>query len=203
MPAFTDDDMNILHISTSVLHASIENGACVAHISNQFLLQTLRDLAHVLMVRIFHVSQLWWWRSKCPWAFGFRISSLITVCLVLILQHQFPAHLRRILLSTSLEHIRFLNLSRVARVAWLLLRLLFFHRHSSDGPEIPNFVKRFLTPLLARHQTWLRCRRRIAFHRSWWCERNYRKTIHWNKVVPLITRHWRTLRMSTLHSCSW
>ena len=35
-------------------------------------------------------------------------------------------------LVDSLEDIRLLNLSRGAPVAWLLLCLLFFHRHSPD-----------------------------------------------------------------------
>ena len=34
-------------------------------------------------------------------------------------------------------------LSRWAPVSWMLFRRLFFHRHTPDWPEIPNFVKRF------------------------------------------------------------
>ena len=44
----------------------------------------------------------------------------------------------------ALEDVRFLNfLSRWAPVSWMLFRRLFFHRHTPDWPEIPNFVKRF------------------------------------------------------------
>ena len=69
------------------------------------------------------------------------LSSLF--CLVLILQHQFLAYLRNILLWTRLRMSDFWIWVGWAPVAWLLSRLLFFHRHTPDWPEIPNFVKRF------------------------------------------------------------
>ena len=56
MPAHIDEAKNILHVNTVVLYASIENVALIADIPN--LLQKLKDLAHVSMVRVFHVSEL-------------------------------------------------------------------------------------------------------------------------------------------------
>ena len=56
MAAFTDVDMNILHINTFVLYACIGKVASLADISLS-LLQKLKDLAHVLMVR--DVSYFW------------------------------------------------------------------------------------------------------------------------------------------------
>ena len=109
---------------------------CVCCGHSQLLPQTLKDLAHVLMVRVFHVCHFWWWCSKFLWACGARTFSLISCCLVLILEHQFTGCLRDSLLSTRLRISNFW--------IWMLFQLLFFHRYSLDWPEIPNFVDRFL-----------------------------------------------------------
>ena len=109
---------------------------------SQLLLRKLKDLAHVPTLRVFHVFSilvvtlqvslsLWSWNI---YSHHFLIGFVL---------HQFPGCQRNNLLSTSLEKIRLLNLSRVAPVSWMLVRLLFFHRHSPNWPEIPNFVKRF------------------------------------------------------------
>ena len=65
---------------------------------SQLLPQKLKDLAHVLMVRVFHVFQFWWWRSKFPCAIGVK-----TFCLITVLPHQFPGCHWNILLSTRLR----------------------------------------------------------------------------------------------------
>ena len=50
--------MSILHIITFVLYACIENVASLADIPNLFC-RNWKDLAHVLMLLVFHVSQFW------------------------------------------------------------------------------------------------------------------------------------------------
>ena len=114
------------HISCVWLHWE----CCVAWWHSQFLQQKLKDLAHVLMVRVFHVSQFWCWRNKSPCAIGVRMFSLITVRLELNLHSCF-------------WNIRLLILKRIAPVSRMLFRLLFFHRYSPGWPEIPNVEKRF------------------------------------------------------------
>ena len=51
MAAVIDEDMNILHINTFVLHAVIEKVEQLAVIPS-LLLQELRDLRHVYMDRV-------------------------------------------------------------------------------------------------------------------------------------------------------
>ena len=63
------------HICSVCLHWQ----CCVSCWHSQSLLQKLKDLAHVLMVRVFHVSQFWCWRSKfplCHWSWTVLLSSL-------------------------------------------------------------------------------------------------------------------------------
>ena len=59
-------------------------------------------------------------------------------------------------LVDSLENIRLLNLSRVAFIGIL--------PEMTRDPKLRDEI--FLTPLLARHQTWFRFRRRRAFVRG-------------------------------------
>ena len=116
---------------------------CVGCGHSQLLVQTLKVPAHVLMVRVFRVSQFWvmtqqvslsWWSLNIlsrHFLFGFDPPAPVSWMLA---EHS---------LVDSLENFRLLILKRIAPVSWMLFRLLFFHRYSPDWPEIPNFVKRF------------------------------------------------------------
>ena len=95
------------------------------------------------MVRVLHVFQFWWWSCKFPWALGYRMFYLITFCLVLILQPQFPAGLKRIVLSMRLRMSDFWIFESGSTSFLDAISTSFFHRHTPDWPEIPNFVKRF------------------------------------------------------------
>ena len=57
MAAFIDEVINIHQINTFVLYATIENVASVADIPNSFN-KKLKELAHVLMARVFHVFSI-------------------------------------------------------------------------------------------------------------------------------------------------
>ena len=125
---------------------------CVRCRKSQPPTQKLKDLAHALMVRVFHVFPLWW-RSKFPRACGVGIFPLITFCLVLILLRQFPMLAEHFLvglhqlpgsLHDFLSFIGILRIDQRSQTSW----------------------RDFLTPLLAQRQTWLRFRRRRAFIRS-------------------------------------
>ena len=99
MAAFIDEGMHFRNINTFFVCLYWE--CCVTCRHAQSLLQELKDIAHVLMVRVFHVSQFWWCKFRC--AIGVRMFSLITVCLEKILPHQFPGCYWNILLSIHLR----------------------------------------------------------------------------------------------------
>ena len=139
---------------------------CVSCEHSQLLLQTLKDLTHVSMVHVFHVFQLWWWCCKFPWALGVRMFFLITFCLVLIHQHQFPVCLRGILLSTRLRISDFKSESS-STSCLVALTTSFLSIGMPQVDQISQTSWRdFLTPLLAQHQTWFCFRRWRAFIRS-------------------------------------
>ena len=56
--AFTDEAKNNPHVNTLVLYESIEK-CCIDCRHSQFLFRILKDLPHVSMACVFHVSKLW------------------------------------------------------------------------------------------------------------------------------------------------
>ena len=57
MAAFIDEDMNILHINTLVLHVSSSNVDYLA-VTPSFFCKKMEDFRHVLMGCVLHVSKL-------------------------------------------------------------------------------------------------------------------------------------------------